>query len=80
MREGGKAASVAESVLREARMNFGEALKGSLPRRNLAPDMLLPAGTEDKVDAGFIGTLGAFEIYRGKARGHRMANLRLVIR
>jgi hypothetical protein len=57
-----------------------KALKGSLPRRNLTPDMLLPAGTEDKVDAGFIGTLGAFEIYRGKARGHRMANLRLVLR
>jgi len=29
---------------------------------------------------GFVGVLGAFEIYRAKTRGHRMANLRLVLR
>src|SRR6202171_4994853 len=27
---------------------------------------------------GFTGVLGAFEIYRGAAGGHRMANLRIV--
>ena len=27
-----------------------------------------------------VGTLGAFEIYRGAARGHRMANLRIILR
>jgi hypothetical protein len=42
--------------------------------------MLLPEGQEEAIDAGFVGVVGAFEIYRGKARGHRMANLRLMLR
>jgi hypothetical protein len=41
--------------------------------------MLLPAGSEQSIDASFIGVLGAFEIYRGKARGHRLGNLRLIL-
>jgi hypothetical protein len=57
-----------------------KALKGCLPRRDLNSDMLLPEGSEDQIDTGFVGTLGAFEIYRGATRGHRMANLRVVIR
>ncbi len=56
------------------------ALKGCLPRRELTPEMLLPPGSEDQIETGFVGVLGAFEIYRGKARGHRMANLRLILR
>ena len=68
------------AALRRHAETVCKALKGNLPRRNLTPDMLLPPETEFKVDAGFIGTVGAFEIYRGKARGHRMANLRLVLR
>jgi hypothetical protein len=55
-------------------------LKGCLPRRELTPEMLLPAGSEEQIDGGFVGVLGAFEIYRGKAKGHRMANLRLILR
>jgi hypothetical protein len=55
-------------------------LKGCLPRRELTPEMLLPEGCEEQIDAGFVGVLGAFEIYRGKAKGHRMANLRLLLR
>jgi hypothetical protein len=73
------------------RNNRGEALrrhiemvckspKGCLPRRELMPEMLLSAGSEEQIDAGFVGVLGAFEICRGKARGHRMANLRLILR
>jgi hypothetical protein len=42
--------------------------------------MLLPEGSEQQVDAGFVGVLGAFEVYRGSARGHRMANLRVIVR
>jgi hypothetical protein len=42
--------------------------------------MLLPEGSEEQMAAGFIGTLGAFEIYRGAPRGHRMANLRVIFR
>jgi hypothetical protein len=43
--------------------------------------MLLPDGAEASIDdAGFVGVLAAFEVYRGKAKGHRMANLRLVLR
>ncbi|HYT88936.1 MAG TPA: hypothetical protein VEL76_09525 [Gemmataceae bacterium] len=57
-----------------------DALKGCLPRRALASEMLLPAGSEEKIDAGEVGVLGAFEIYRGAVRGHRMANLRLILR
>lgn len=55
-------------------------LKGCLPRRELTAQILLPEGTEGEIDAGFIGVVGAFEVYRGKARGHRMANLRLILR
>ena len=57
-----------------------KALKGCLPRRDLTSDMLLPEGSEEQIDAGFVGTLGAFEIYRGATRGHRMANLRVILR
>ncbi len=57
-----------------------KALKGCLPRRDLTSDMLLPEGSEAQIDTGFAGTLGAFEIYRGAARGHRMANLRIIVR
>jgi hypothetical protein len=42
--------------------------------------MLLPDGGEQAIDAGFVGVLGAFEIYRGSVRGHRMANLRVILR
>ena len=56
------------------------ALKACLPRRELTADMLLPQGAEAEIDAGFVGIVGAFEIYRGKTRGHRMANLRLILR
>jgi hypothetical protein len=57
-----------------------EALRGCLPRRELTSGMLLPDGCEDEIDSGFVGVLGAFEIYRGSVRGHRMANLRVILR
>ena len=57
-----------------------ETLKGCLPRRELTSAMLLPDGGEKEIEAGFVGVLGAFEIYRGSVRGHRMANLRLILR
>ena len=57
-----------------------EALKGCLPRRELTSAMLLPEGGEEKIDAGYLGVLGAFEVYRGSVRGHRMANLRVILR
>jgi hypothetical protein len=57
-----------------------KALTNCLPRRDLTSDMLLPPGSEEKIDSGFLGTLGAFEIYRGATRGHRMANLRVILR
>src|SRR5207248_4585651 len=53
-----------------------EALKGCLPRRELASEMLLPEGGEKQIDSGFVGVVGAFEVYRGSIGGHRMANLR----
>jgi hypothetical protein len=57
-----------------------EALKGCLPRREMTSAMLLPKGSEEEIDSGFLGTLGAFEVYRGSVRGHRMANLRVILR
>jgi hypothetical protein len=57
-----------------------EALSACVPRRQLTPDMLLPPGSEERIDAGFLGVLGAFEVYRGSVRGHRMANLRIILR
>ena len=57
-----------------------ETLKGCLPRRELTSGMLLPDGGEKEIEVGFVGVLGAFEVYRGSARGHRMANLRLILR
>lgn len=57
-----------------------KALTGCLPRRELTSHMLLPEGSEEQVDAGLVGILGAFELYRGSARGHRMANLRVILR
>jgi hypothetical protein len=57
-----------------------DALRGCMPRRELTSGMLLPEGSEAKIDAWFVGVLGAFEIYRGSARGHRMANLRIILR
>jgi hypothetical protein len=57
-----------------------KALKGCLPRRDFDSEMLLPDGSEERINSGFVGVLGAFEIYRGKTRGHRMANLRIILR
>jgi len=57
-----------------------ETLRGCLPRRELTSTMLLPEAGEQEIDAGFVGVLGAFEIYRGSVRGHRMANLRVILR
>jgi hypothetical protein len=57
-----------------------DALRGCLPRRELTSENLLPAGSEEKIDSGFVGVLGAFEIYRGSVGGHRMANLRIILR
>src|SRR4051812_2112427 len=55
-----------------------DAQKGCFPRRELTSGMLLPDGSEKEIDAGFLGVLGAFEVYRGSVRGHRMANLRMI--
>jgi hypothetical protein len=57
-----------------------ETLHGCLPRRELTSAMLLPEGSEKALDDGFVGVLGAFEVYRGSGRGHRMANLRVILR
>jgi len=51
-----------------------------LARRELAAEMLLPCGSEEQINAGDVGVFGAFEVYRGSVRGHRMANLRIILR
>jgi hypothetical protein len=67
-------------TLRQYVSTLCRSLSDCLPRRRLLPEMLLPQGSEDRIDAGFVGTIGAFEVYRGKANGHRMANLRVILR
>src|SRR5262245_2088001 len=57
-----------------------DVLRRCLPRRELTSDMLLPEGSEQAMDTRFVGVLGAFEVYRGSIRGHRMANLRVILR
>jgi len=42
--------------------------------------MVLPESGEKEIEAGFVGVLGTFEIYRGSSGGHRMANLRVILR
>ena len=69
----------AQALRRHAEM-VCEALRGCLPRRELTAAMLLPEGGEHEIEAGFVGVRGAFEVYRGSVRGHRMANLRLILR
>lgn len=50
-------------------------------RRVVTPETLLPVGTEEAVTArAFVGDVGAFEIYRGKSTGHRMACCRVILR
>jgi hypothetical protein len=68
-----------EALRRHADM-VASVLQGCLPRRQLTSAMLLPTGSEVTIEAGHVGILGAFEIYRGSARGHRMANLRVMVR
>jgi hypothetical protein len=68
------------AALRRHADMVASVLQGCLPRRELTSAMLLPSGSEADIDGGFIGVLGAFEIYRGSARGHRMANLRIIVR
>jgi hypothetical protein len=57
-----------------------EVLKGCPPRRELTSEMLLPEGGVKQIDSGFVGVVGAFEVYRGSIGGHRMANLRVILR
>jgi hypothetical protein len=68
-----------QALRRQAEM-VCDALNGCLPRRELASAMLLPEGSEKAINTGFVGVVGAFEIYRGSAQGHRMANLRVILR
>jgi hypothetical protein len=68
-----------EALRRHADM-VASVLQSCLPRRELTSAMLLPAGSEAAIDAGDVGIFGAIEIYRGKKGGHRMANLRVILR
>jgi hypothetical protein len=72
-----------EALRRHADM-VCDVVKTCLPRRELTSDMLLPEGSEAMINAGFAGTLGAFEIYRGagcticQARSRRMLRPRRI--
>jgi hypothetical protein len=44
-------------------------LRGCLLRRELIPGMLLPEGSERRIESGYVGVLGAFEITAARAVG-----------
>jgi len=50
-----------------------------LPNRIINPLNILPKDME-YISNDFVGQLGAYEIYKGKKRGHRMINLHLIFR
>lgn len=68
--------------LRRHALALSESFAGVLsPRRRLGADELASETSAAVVDdPGFVGRVGHFEIYRGKPTGHRMANLRVVLR
>jgi hypothetical protein len=68
------------AAMRQHADMVANVLQSCLPRRELTSAMLLPVECEAPIDAGEIGIFGAFEIYRGKKGGHRMANLRVILR
>lgn len=72
----------APAALRDHAALLGTILSAAAgERRELASEHLLPRGAEAAVAArGFVGLLGAFEIYKGKATGHRMACCRVILR
>ena len=57
-----------------------ERTQGEHFAQPLDPENALPEGSETRISSDFVGVLGSFEIYRGSARGHRMANLRVILR
>ena len=67
-------------MMKEANPDCGVAKISDLLLRGPA----LPASPQAVArvlhEADFAGTLCAVEIYRGSRRGHRMANLRLILR
>ncbi len=68
-------------ALREHARALAEVLQRCAgPRRLLTAELLLPEESEHQVDDGYTGEVGAFDIYKGKGGGHRMALARAVLR
>lgn len=72
----------AARALRLHATTLAAVLQGAVgARRAFGAEGLLAAGAEHAVtDPAFVGLVGAFEVYRGKGGGHRMACLRAVLR
>lgn len=72
----------APAALRAHATTITGMLRGALgERREIAAETLLPLGAEAAAgDPAFVGNIGAFELYRGKRAGHRMACCRAVLR
>jgi hypothetical protein len=65
--------------MREHTNRICEIFNNYLPNRKLDPFNILPQNAEN-ISNDFVGQLGAYEIYRGKKKGHRMINLHLIFR
>lgn len=72
----------APAALRAHAATIAGVLRSALgKRREIGNEALLPPGAEVAVAApAFVGAVGAFEVYRGKRSGHRMACCRAVLR
>jgi hypothetical protein len=72
----------AATALRAHAVKLGQILHGALEaRREISAETLLGLGAERAVtDPSFVGSVGVFEVYRGRPGGHRMACLRAVLR
>jgi len=67
-------------MLRYHSQKICDAFNNYLPNRKFDLYSLMPQGAEKEINDGFTGIIGAYEIYKGKSSGHRMANLRLLFK
>ena len=66
--------------LRQHTYKICEVFNGYLSNRKIDPLSVLPKDSENIIENGFTGQVGAYDIYRGKKNGHRMCNLHLIFR
>ena len=67
-------------ILRYHTERICEVFDNYLPGRKFNANDILPGDVEKEINNNKTGIFGAYEIYKGKNKGHRLANLRLIFR